>query len=82
MSTTGTFDNSFDVGALGALVGIPLRFTTTPADTGLDDVAVDLCGVLQGVAVEERGQLKELKFYFFNQVYTVQRGESYSIAAL
>lgn len=79
---TGTFDTNTNIEALGTLVGLPLRFVHAPAVSGLDSVEVDLVGVLQGVAVEKRGHLEELKFYFFNQAYAVARGESYEITPL
>lgn len=79
---TGTFDANTNVAALGTLVGLPLRFTHRPANSGLDSAEVDLVGVLQGVIVETRGQLQELKFYFFNQAYTVVLGENYEITPL
>jgi hypothetical protein len=82
MANTGVFDNNFDVTALGALVGIPLRFKREAQGQILDSSSIDLCGVLQGVAVEEKGSMKELHFFFFNQRYTVAQGESYSIEAL
>lgn len=79
---TGTFDANTNVAALGALVGLPLRFTHGPASSGLDSTEVDLVGVLQGVSVEKREHLTELKFYFFNQAYTVALGENYEITPL
>lgn len=79
---TGNFDANTNVEALGALVGLPLHFVHTPTAVGLNSVEVDLVGVLQGVAVEKRGHLEELKFYFFNQAYTVARGETYEISPL
>lgn len=79
---TGTFDANTNVEALGALVGLPLRFAHAPAASGLDAAEVDLVGILQGVAVEKRGNLQELKFYFFNQAYSVALGENYEITPL
>lgn len=73
------FDANTNVAALGAFVGFPLRFTHRPANSGLDSAEVDLVGVLQGVVVEKRGELQELKFYFFNQAYTVAFEENYEL---
>lgn len=79
---TGTFDANTNVAALGTLVGLPLRFTHGSARSGLGSAEVDLVGVLQGVSVEKRGRLTELKFYLFNQAYTVALGENYEITPL